>query len=126
MFHAVIGIYDDCFAWLQLFQKRYIAVVDLLTSMSCSYPFQVSLQSKMQQSSWTICMRVGAMIAIVFVHNLLRRHPSCSILLHKPLPAGAASTATSASHRNGNAEPHAAGSPQAAEKLHDGNRESEL
>lgn len=26
----------------------------------------------------------GAMIAIAFIHNLVRRHPSCMVLLHKP------------------------------------------
>lgn len=26
------------------------------------------------------------MIAIAFVHNLLRRHPACTVLLHQPLP----------------------------------------
>ena len=62
-------------------------------------------------------MRSGAMIAIVFVHNLLRRHPSCSILLHKALPAGTASSATSASQQNGNAEPHAAGSSHPADDI---------
>ncbi len=29
----------------------------------------------------------GAMIAIAFVHNLLRRHPACTVLLHRPLPS---------------------------------------
>lgn len=35
----------------------------------------------------------GAMLCIAFVHNIIRRHPSCMVLLHKPLkgrPAGAA------------------------------------
>lgn len=26
----------------------------------------------------------GAIIAIAFIHNLLRRHPSCSVLVHRP------------------------------------------
>ena len=26
----------------------------------------------------------GAMIAIGFIHNLIRRHPSCMVLLHRP------------------------------------------
>jgi U3 small nucleolar RNA-associated protein 19 len=27
----------------------------------------------------------GAMLCIAFVHNIIRRHPSCMVLLHKPL-----------------------------------------
>ena len=32
------------------------------------------------------------MIAIAFVHNLLRRHPACTVLLHRPTPVAARST----------------------------------
>ena len=32
------------------------------------------------------------MIAIAFVHNLLRRHPACAVLLHRPTPVAARST----------------------------------
>lgn len=33
-------------------------------------------------------MGAGALIAIAFVHNLLRRHPACGVLLHRlPRPA---------------------------------------
>ncbi len=40
-----------------------------------------------------MCARsAGAMIAIAFVHNLLRRHPACTVLLHRPIPAAARST----------------------------------
>jgi len=28
----------------------------------------------------------GAILAIAFVHNLIRRHPSCMVLLHRPKP----------------------------------------
>lgn len=39
----------------------------------------------------TSCV-AGAIIAIAFIHNLLRRHPSCSILVNKPaIPPPAAS-----------------------------------
>ena len=31
-----------------------------------------------------ICI-AGAVIAIAFIHNLLRRHPSCSVLVNKPV-----------------------------------------
>jgi hypothetical protein len=37
------------------------------------------------------------MIAIAFVHNLLRRHPSCTVLLHRSSP----SAPTAASHARG-------------------------
>ncbi len=43
-----------------------------------------------------MCISAGAMIAIAFVHNLLRRHPSCNVLLHKPQSPAAAPAATSA------------------------------
>ena len=29
-------------------------------------------------------LRAGALVAIAFVHNLLRRHPACGVLLHRP------------------------------------------
>ena len=38
-----------------------------------------------QRSCWG-GMRTGAMLAIAFVHNLLRRHPACNVLLHRPSP----------------------------------------
>jgi len=28
----------------------------------------------------------GAMVAVGFIHNLIRRHPSCMVLLHRPTP----------------------------------------
>lgn len=38
-------------------------------------------------------MCAGALIAIAFVHNLLRRHPACGVLLHRlPRPAPAAAS----------------------------------
>ncbi len=37
----------------------------------------------------------GALIAIVFIHNLLRRHPSCVQLVHRAPPGGLAAVATS-------------------------------
>ena len=41
----------------------------------------------------------GAMLAIAFVHNLLRRHPACTVLLHRQpseaQPGAGASAATS-------------------------------
>jgi U3 small nucleolar RNA-associated protein 19 len=32
----------------------------------------------------------GAMLALAFVHNIVRRHPACMCLLHKPPSAAAA------------------------------------
>ena len=36
----------------------------------------------------------GAVIAIAFIHNLLRRHPSCSVLVNKPALLPSAVTAS--------------------------------
>ncbi len=36
----------------------------------------------------------GALIAIVFIHNLLRRHPACVQLVHRAPPGGLAAVAT--------------------------------
>jgi U3 small nucleolar RNA-associated protein 19 len=33
------------------------------------------------------------MVSIGFVHNLIRRHPSCMVLLHRPVPAAATADA---------------------------------
>ena len=30
----------------------------------------------------------GAMLCIAFIHNFIRRHPSCMVLLHKPMKTG--------------------------------------
>jgi U3 small nucleolar RNA-associated protein 19 len=34
----------------------------------------------------------SAMLCIAFIHNIVRRHPSCMVLLHKPLKAGSSSS----------------------------------
>ena len=44
-------------------------------------------------------MPAGAMIAIAFVHNLLRRHPACTVLLHQPLPSAPGHTDADATGR---------------------------
>ena len=38
----------------------------------------------------TCCLHgAGALVAAAFVHNLLRRHPACNVLLHRPSPRAA-------------------------------------
>ena len=37
----------------------------------------------------------GAITCTGFVHNLLRRHPACQVLLHRPLPGAGPKSATS-------------------------------
>ena len=44
------------------------------------------------------------MIAIAFVHNLLRRHPSCNILLHRPAATSALAGGSAADRPDGSAE----------------------
>jgi hypothetical protein len=60
----------------------------------------------------------GAMIAIAFVHNLLRRHPACTVLLHRPTPVAArssdASTAAAEPDQLANGKPDV--SQQASEQ----------
>lgn len=52
-------------------------------------------------------MRAGAMLCIAFVHNLLRRHPACNVLLHRPSPKppAAAAAAPQAGKPAAGAEP---------------------
>ena len=38
----------------------------------------------------------GALAAIAFIHNLIRRHPACMVLLHNPSAAAATTAATAA------------------------------
>ena len=42
------------------------------------------------------CAPAGVMTAIAFVHNLLRRHPACTVLLHAPSSTAAVAQAPSA------------------------------
>ena len=44
-------------------------------------------------------LAAGAMIAIAFVHNLLRRHPACTVLLHQPQPSAPVHADASAATR---------------------------
>ena len=30
-----------------------------------------------------LCLNTGVMVAVVFVSNLIKRHPNCSVLLHR-------------------------------------------
>ena len=54
-------------------------------------------------SAWQMwrCMPAGAMTAIAFMHNLLRRHPACTVLLHRP-----PSTASVAQDPSGDSTEH--------------------
>ncbi|DBB17430.1 TPA: hypothetical protein ACH3X3_014459 [Trebouxia sp. C0006] len=55
----------------------------------------------------------GAIIAIAFIHNLLRRHPSCSVLLNKPLSSTSHSSAAAAPKAASTASQDAAVTPVA-------------
>lgn len=41
----------------------------------------------LRASSNAMCLSAGAAICLAFIHNLLRRHPACTQLLHRPGPA---------------------------------------
>lgn len=43
----------------------------------------------------------GAMLAIAFIHNLIRRHPSCMVLLHNPAAPDAAAAASGRGAKQG-------------------------
>lgn len=43
----------------------------------------------------------GAMVAVGFIHNLVRRHPSCIVLLHRPVKSTAAAAGTAAAGGSG-------------------------
>lgn len=60
------------------------------------------------------------MIAIAFVHNILRRHPSCNVLLHKPEAAAATAAATSAAQASNGAAAVANGSADAVTAAQNG------
>lgn len=47
-----------------------------------------------------LCCSAGAIIAIAFIHNLLRRHPSCSVLVHRPAAKSQAHTSTMPAAQN--------------------------
>ena len=50
-----------------------------------AYPLLCTAQSPM--SCWGAA---GAITCTGFIHNILRRHPACQVLLHRPLAQGAA------------------------------------
>lgn len=63
------------------------------------------------------------MIAIAFVHNVLRRHPSCNVLLHKPEAAAATAPATSAAQASNGVAAVANGSADAVTAAQNGHEE---
>ena len=38
----------------------------------------------------SLLVSAGALLSLAFVHNIIRRHPACMVLLHKPSTAAAA------------------------------------
>ena len=54
----------------------------------------------------------GAVIAIAFIHNLLRRHPSCNVLVNKPIRPETAGTAAAAAPSEPTAALSASGTPR--------------
>jgi U3 small nucleolar RNA-associated protein 19 len=56
----------------------------------------------------------GAMVALGFVHNLVRRHPSCMVLLHRPQAAAPAPAAAATAPTGNRAAAAGAGKAAAA------------
>jgi U3 small nucleolar RNA-associated protein 19 len=54
-------------------------------------------------------VRAGALLSIAFVHNIIRRHPACMVMLHKPTAAGGSNGAAAAGS-NGSSAAATAGS----------------
>ena len=67
--------------------------------------------------STLLCCSAGAIIAIAFIHNLLRRHPSCSVLVHRPAAKRQAHASTMPAAQN-NMQPVSDRSGQATQNGH--------
>lgn len=63
-------------------------------------------------------MRAGAMLAIAFVHNLLRRHPACNVLLHRPSPKQPTKPAEVPVKSAAGAKPHGPAAEDDGEEAH--------
>lgn len=60
--------------------------------------------------SWSVVVPAGALLSIAFVHNTIRRHPACMVMLHKPTAAAAGSNGSNAAAgSNGSAAAAGAG-----------------
>lgn len=79
--------------WLQVFTSRYRAkflqLTDVFLASSLVPAYTVAAFVKRFARIAVTAPPMGAVVCTAFVHNLLRRHPSCTCMLHQPGADGA-------------------------------------
>ena len=83
-------------ARLQVFTARYrlkfLQLTDVFLASSLVPAYTVAAFAKRFARLALTAPPSGALICIGFIHNLLRRHPSCTCLLHQPHAGGTTTT----------------------------------
>lgn len=67
------------------YRARFLQLADIFLSSGMVPAYTAAAFIKKFARLALTAPPAGAIIAIAFIHNLLRRHPSCSVLLNKPL-----------------------------------------
>jgi CBF/Mak21 family len=84
--------------FLQVFTAKYrlkfLQLADVFLASSLVPAYTIAAFAKRFARIALAAPPMGAIVCVAFVHNLLRRHPSCTCLLHQP--GAAASTAAAA------------------------------
>ena len=67
-----------------------------MTTTKC--PYYMTIGFHMVITIQHIPCAAGALVCLAFVHNLLRRHPACNVLLNRPRLSSSAANGTVSEH----------------------------
>jgi len=65
-------------------RTRFFRLADVFLSSGMVPAYTAAAFAKRLARRALLAPPAGALIAIAFVHNIMRRHPSCAVLLHNP------------------------------------------
>lgn len=71
-------------------RMRFFQLADIFLASSLVPAYTAAAFAKKFARLGLVVPPSGALIAIAFIHNILRRHPACLQLLHRPPPGGIA------------------------------------
>ena len=69
------------------YRLKFLQLTDIFLASSLVPAYTIAAFAKRFARIALVTTPAGAMICIGFIHNLLRRHPACTCLLHQPHPA---------------------------------------
>lgn len=75
-------------------RARFFQLADIFLSSSKVPAYSAAAFAKRFARCALTAPPGAAMVAIAFVHNILRRHPPCAVMLHRPTPAVEAAAET--------------------------------